>query len=282
MIFPQTTLNCAGTLLDLSGPKVMGIINLTPDSFYAGSRKQDVSSALRSAEQMVQEGASILDLGGMSSRPGAAVISVEEELQRVIGPIEGIKKEFPNSIISIDTVHSEVAKKAVAAGAGIVNDISAGSIDPKMYETVAALRVPYILMHMQGTPKTMQHAPNYEDVVQEVLDFLIAEIHQLRSLGLHDIVVDPGFGFGKTLEQNYELLAGLHVFQILEVPILAGVSRKSMIYKLLETSSEEALNGTVAANVVALQQGARLLRVHDVRAANDAIKIWRAVEEHKI
>ena len=202
MIFPQTTLNCAGTLLDLSEPKVMGIINLTPDSFFAGSRKTGEEAVLATATQMLEDGAAILDLGGMSSRPGAETISVEEELQRVISPIQAIKTRFPKAIISIDTVHSRVA-----------------------WEAVAELRVPYILMHMQGSPKTMQHAPTYEDVVQEVLDFLIAEVHQLRKLGLHDVIIDPGFGFGKTLEQNYQLLAKLHVFQILEVPILAGVSR---------------------------------------------------------
>lgn len=281
MIFPQTTLNCAGTLLDLSEPKVMGIINLTPDSFFAGSRQQGVDAALATAEKMLNEGASILDLGGMSSRPGAEVISIDEELQRVIAPIERIKKEFPEAIISIDTVHSAVAQQAVAAGAAMVNDISAGSIDPAMYPMVAGLQVPYVLMHMQGTPKTMQQAPDYEDVVQEVLDFLIAEVHKLRSYGLHDVIVDPGFGFGKTLEQNYQLLAKMHVFQILEVPILAGVSRKSMLYKLLETNAEGALNATTAAHVIALQQGARLLRVHDVKAACDAIKVWQTVEQYK-
>lgn len=281
MIFPQTTLNCAGTLLDLAEPKVMGIINLTPDSFFAGSRQQGMDKVLQRAEQMLSEGAAILDLGGMSSRPGAAVISVEEELQRVLAPIEQIKQSFPDAILSIDTVHSEVARQAVAAGASIVNDISAGSIDPRMYQTVAELQVPYILMHMQGTPKTMQQSPDYDDVVQEVLDFLIAEVHKLRELGLHDIVIDPGFGFGKTLAQNFQLLSNLHVLQILEVPILAGVSRKSMIYKLLNISPDEALNGTVAAHVIALQQGASILRVHDVRAAQEAIQVWQAVEQHK-
>lgn len=281
MIFPQTTLNCAGTLLDLSEPKVMGIINLTPDSFFAGSRKTGEEAVLATAAQMLEDGAAILDLGGMSSRPGAETISVEEELQRVISPIQAIKTRFPKAIISIDTVHSRVAREAVAAGAAIVNDISAGSMDEDMYATVAELRVPYILMHMQGSPKTMQHAPNYEDVVQEVLDFLIAEVHQLRKLGLHDVIIDPGFGFGKTLEQNYQLLAKLHVFQILEVPILAGVSRKSMIYKLLQTTPEKALHGSTAAHVLALQQGARLLRVHDVKAACDAVRVWQETEKFK-
>lgn len=259
----------------------MGIINLTPDSFFAGSRQQGMDKVLQRAEQMLREGAAILDLGGMSSRPGAAVISVEEELQRVLAPIEQIKQSFPDAILSIDTVHSEVARQAVAAGASVVNDISAGSIDPRMYQTVAELQVPYILMHMQGTPKTMQQSPDYDDVVQEVLDFLIAEVHKLRKLGLHDIVIDPGFGFGKTLAQNFQLLSNLHVLQIMEVPILAGVSRKSMIYKLLNISPDEALNGTVAAHVIALQQGASILRVHDVRAAREAIQIWQAVEQHK-
>ena len=280
MIFPQTTLNCAGTLLDLSVPQVMGIINLTPDSFFADSRKQGVESAVTAAEQMLAEGASILDLGGMSSRPGAEIITVEEELKRVVDPIKAIKDRFPDVLISIDTVHSEVARQAVAAGAALVNDISAGSIDTEMYAAVADLRVPYILMHMQGSPKTMQLAPQYEDVLQEVLDFFIKEVSELKKLGLHDIVIDPGFGFGKTVEQNYQLLANMHVFGILEVPILAGVSRKSMISKLLKVKSKDALNGTTAAHVVALQQGARILRVHDVRAACEAVSIWQAVEKH--
>ncbi|MEO0877336.1 MAG: dihydropteroate synthase, partial [Bacteroidota bacterium] len=207
------------------------------------------------------------------------IISVEEELGRVIAPITAIKKHFPKALISIDTVHARVAREAVHAGAALVNDISAGSIDPEMYSTVADLQVPYILMHMQGTPKSMQLAPNYDDVLQEVLDFFIQEIAQLRSLGLHDIVIDPGFGFGKTIEQNYQLLANMHAFRILEVPILAGVSRKSMIYKLLNVNAEEALHGSTAAHVIALQQGARILRVHDVRAACDAVRVWEQVEK---
>lgn len=281
MIFPQTTLNCAGTLLDLATPKVMGIINLTPDSFYAGSRRTVTDEILRTAEQMLEQGAAILDFGGMSSRPGAEIISVDEELLRVLNPIQAVVQRFPEAIVSIDTVQSVVAKEAVAAGAALVNDISAGSVDPAMYKTVAELKVPYILMHMQGQPKTMQQAPKYDDILQHILDFFIAQVHKLRAQGLHDVIIDPGFGFGKTVEQNYQLLANLHIFQILEVPILAGVSRKSMIYKLLDTDAEGALNGTTAAHLIALQQGARILRVHDVKAACETVRIWEEVEKFK-
>ncbi|MEM9888957.1 MAG: dihydropteroate synthase, partial [Bacteroidota bacterium] len=223
-------------------------------------------------------GASIIDIGGMSSRPGAEVISVEEELKRVLPKIEAIVQDFPNVIISVDTVQSEVAKATVAAGARIVNDISAGSIDPKMYATVADLDVPYILMHMQGTPKSMQLQPHYEDVKQEVLDFLIREVGKLKALDIKDIIIDPGFGFGKSLEDNYALLRHLHLFQILECPILAGVSRKSMIYKYLDIPVEEALNATSVLNLVALQQGARILRVHDVQEAMQTIRLWEMLE----
>ena len=258
----------------------MGIINLTPDSFYSGSRNQGIESAVATADKMLREGAAILDLGGMSSRPGAETISVEEELKRVLSPIRAIKESFPDALISIDTVHSRVAQEAVEAGAALVNDISAGSLDAEMYETVAKLGVPYILMHMQGTPEHMQLAPDYEDVLQEVLDFFIKEIHDLRQLGLRDIIIDPGFGFGKTLEQNYKLLANMHIFGILEVPILAGISRKSMIYKLLDVTPNKALNGSTAAHIFALQQGAKILRVHDVRAACEAVKVWQEIDKH--
>jgi len=281
MIFPQQTLNCDGTLLDLGTPKIMGVINVTPDSFFANSRQEGLADILRTAEKMLTEGADLLDIGGMSSRPGAEIISVDQELQRVITPIEAIIKRFPEAIVSIDTVHAEVAKEAVNAGSSLVNDISAGRIDPKMYDTVAELGVPYILMHMRGTPKTMQQQPDYEDVVQEILDFFIQEVALLRQKGVKDIVIDPGFGFGKTVRQNYELLHGLNLFQILEVPVLAGVSRKSMINKLLGIGPSEALNGTSVVHLLALQNGASILRVHDVQEAREVIKIWQFMEDLK-
>ncbi|MEM1215057.1 MAG: dihydropteroate synthase [Bacteroidota bacterium] len=255
----------------------MGVINVTPDSFYADSRKQHLAAIVATAGQMLSEGADIIDIGGMSSRPGAAIIQPAEELERVLPPIEAIRKQFPHALISIDTVHSTVARQAVAAGASIVNDISAGRIDAAMYDTVAELGVPYILMHMRGKPETMQQDLQYDKVVQRILDFFLQEVAILRQKGLNDIIIDPGFGFGKSVAQNYELLKGLHLFGMLEVPILAGLSRKSMIYKLLDTTPENALNGTSVAHLIALQQGARLLRVHDVRPAWEVIQIWEQV-----
>lgn len=281
MIFPQQTLNCDGTLLDLGTPKIMGVINVTPDSFFANSRREALTDILLTVEQMLGHGAAILDIGGMSSRPGAEIISIDEELQRVLSPIAAIKQRFPEAIISIDTVHAKVATEAVSAGASMVNDISAGRIDPEMYDAVAELGVPYILMHMRGTPKTMQQQSDYEDVVGEILDFFIQEVALLRKKGVKDVVIDPGFGFGKTVQQNYELLNGLNLFQILEVPVLAGVSRKSMICKLLGINPSEALNGTSVVHLLALQNGASILRVHDVKEAQEVIKIWETVEDLK-
>jgi dihydropteroate synthase len=274
MLQLHSTLNCKGRLLSLETPVVMGILNVTPDSFYAASRVQQTDEVLRQAEQMLTEGAAILDVGGMSSRPGAAIISVEEELRRVLPAIAAIVQRFPEAILSIDTVHSEVARQSVAAGAAIINDISAGRLDEKMYATVAELNVPYILMHMQGTPRTMQQEPVYEEVVREVLDFLIAEVGKLRMLGVKDIILDPGFGFGKTLSHNYQLLQHLHVLQILELPILTGISRKSMVYKPFGGSVKDALNATSALHMIALQQGSKILRVHDVKAAVEVIRVW--------
>ncbi len=278
MLNPRLTLNCRGTLLSLQSPQVMGILNVTPDSFFDGGRYARQDALLRQAEQMLKEGAAILDIGGMSSRPGAEIISVEEELQRVLPSIEALHQAFPEAILSIDTIRGRVAEEAVGAGAAIVNDISAGAFDESMYPTVARLQVPYILMHMKGSPKTMQDNPDYEDVVQTVLDFFIAEVGKLRALDVHDIVLDPGFGFGKTVEHNYQLLKQMHLFKILDLPLLAGLSRKSMINKVLKTKPEHALNGTTALNMVALQQGAKILRVHDVRPAMEAVKLWQQLE----
>lgn len=278
MLNPQLSLNCKGRLISLEKPVVMGILNVTPDSFYDGGRYHNEDSVLAKTEQMLEEGAAIIDIGGMSSRPGAEIISVEEELKRTIPVIEKLHQEFPEAILSIDTVRSQVAASAISAGAAIINDISAGSIDVEMYPTVARLQVPYILMHMQGKPKDMQQNPAYSDVVQEVLDFLIAEVGKLRALNVHDIVIDPGFGFGKRVEDNYRLLNRLHVFKLLDVPVLAGLSRKSMICKVLKVNPDKALNGTTALHMIALQQGAKILRVHDVREAKEAIQLWEQLE----
>lgn len=276
---PRTTLNCQGRLLDLSSPVVMGILNVTPDSFFDGGRYSGKDAALKQAEKMLSEGAAILDIGGASSRPGAAEVSEKEELERVVPVIAVIKSHFSEAIISVDTWRANVAKAAIEAGASVVNDISGGQFDGKMFETVAALGTPYILMHMQGTPGTMQQSPHYEDVVTEVLDFFIQKIEKLRAQGVKDIVLDPGFGFGKTVEHNYQLLKNLHVFgNVTGLPVLAGISRKSMICKVLKVNPEHALNGTTALHVVALQQGAKILRVHDVREAAEVIILWETFE----
>jgi len=278
-IIQQSTLNCRGQLLDLSKPVVMGILNVTPDSFFDGGRYTDEVSILKQAEKMLAEGAAILDLGGASSRPGAAEVSEKEELERIIPVIEVIKSHFSEVIISIDTCRAGVAKAAVGAGASMVNDISGGQFDAKMFETVAGLGVPYILMHIQGTPDTMQQNPHYEDVVTEVLDFFIEKIEKLRTLGVKDIVLDPGFGFGKTVEHNFQLLKNLHIFGSgTGLPVLAGISRKSMICKVLKVNPEHALNGTTALHIVALQQGAKILRAHDVREAVEVIKLWEMLD----
>lgn len=281
MIFEKQTINCRGRLLDLSRPIVMGILNLTPDSFFDGGRFTDEVAMLQQAEKMLEEGAIILDIGGMSSRPGAQLISEEEELQRVLPAVRALLARFPDALISVDTFRSKVAAESVAAGASIVNDIYAGRFDGKMFGTVAALGVPYIMMHMQGEPADMQLAPSYGDVVQEVLHFFIEKLGELRALGVKDVILDPGFGFGKTVEHNFQLLSKLSVFRMTELPILAGISRKSMICKVLKVNPERALNGTTALHVVALQQGARILRVHDVREAMEVIRLWEQTEHAK-
>jgi dihydropteroate synthase len=273
------TILCNGRLLDLSQPVVMGILNLTPDSFFDGGKYTHIDSIVQQAEKMLQEGATILDLGGASSRPGAKEVSEDEELSRVMPATTRIAQDFPQAILSIDTWRSAVAREAVQAGAHIVNDISGGRQDTDLFQTVGALQVPYVLMHMLGTPQTMQQNPHYEDVVTEVLDFFIQKIALLRAAGVKDIVLDPGFGFGKTVEQNYTLLKHLHVFEkVLELPVLAGLSRKSMICKPLGISPENALNGTTALHMVALQHGARILRAHDVREAKEVIQLWQLLQ----
>lgn len=255
-------------------PLVMGIINLTPDSFYGGSRFSGTDAVIRQAEKMLNEGASILDIGGQSTRPGSIRISAEDELQRVIVPITAIVQRFPESFISVDTYYSAVAENAVAAGASIINDISAGSMDEKMISTVSKLNVPYVLMHMQGNPATMQQAPSYTDVIKEVLDFFIFKVADLRKEGIKDVIVDPGFGFGKTINHNFQLLKNLGVLKMLDTPILAGLSRKSTVYKTLKVPVEESLNGTTSLNTIALMNGASILRVHDVKEAKQAISLF--------
>jgi dihydropteroate synthase len=268
------TINCRGNLIDLSSPKVMGIINVTPDSFYDGGKTFSEKEILKQAEKMLSEGATFLDIGGYSTRPGADEISETEEIKRVAGAIESILKKFPETLISIDTFRSEVAKKAVEAGSAIVNDVSGGILDNEMYKAVAKLKVPYILMHMRGTPKTMTKLTDYKNVTVEVLKDLSEKIALARDEGINDIIADPGFGFAKTREQSFQLLNNLELFKNLEIPILVGLSRKSMIYKTLETSAENALNGTTSLNTIALLKGASILRVHDVKEAVECVKLF--------
>jgi dihydropteroate synthase len=270
----KVTLNAGGKLIDLSAPKVMGIINLTPDSFYAGSRKQDVESILAQAGKMLSEGATFLDLGAYSSRPGAKDISIQEETDRLIPAVKVIAEIFPDAVLSIDTFRSQVAEAAVKAGAHIINDIGGGELDENMFETVAKLQVPYILMHMKGTPQTMTQQTDYEDVFAEVFDYFSTKYHQLKKLGVKDVILDPGYGFAKKAAHSYELIKRLQDFNVLQLPMLVGVSRKRMIYNELGITAEEALNGTTALNAIALTKGADILRVHDVKAAVEAVKIW--------
>lgn len=265
------TLNCKGRLVVIDKPVVMGIINATPDSFFAGSRQASVDAMVRQAGMMLEEGAGMIDIGGQSTRPGSKPVSEEEELTRVIAGIDAIHRHFPACIISVDTYYAKVAKEAVEAGASIVNDISAGSLDPAMTETVAALQVPYVLMHMQGEPQTMQQTPHYDNVTLEVLDFFTRKLAVLQQEGITDVILDPGFGFGKTIAHNFELLNRLTTFNILEKPLLVGLSRKGTVYKTLNTNAENALNGTTVVNTIALMKGAQILRVHDVKAAKEAI-----------
>ncbi len=267
------TLNCKGRMLVVDKPIVMGIINTTPDSFYKDSRRTALDEILFQAEKMIREGAAIIDVGGQSSRPGSGMIGPEEEIKRVIPAIVEISTRFPEIIISVDTFYSSVASKAVAAGASVVNDISAGAIDAEMIKTVAGLNVPYVLMHMQGTPLIMQQNPSYEDVTKEVLDFFIFKTAELREAGIKDIIIDPGFGFGKTIDHNFELLKNLGVFKILNMPLLLGVSRKSTISKTLGITADEGLNGTTVLNTVGLLKGASILRVHDVKEAVESVKL---------
>ncbi|MCC9166434.1 dihydropteroate synthase [Pontibacter harenae] len=271
----KSTLNCRGKILSLDTPLVMGILNVTPDSFYAGSRLSSIDEVLQKAETMLADGADVLDVGGYSSRPGADDVSTEEELARLIPATEAIMKAFPEAVLSVDTFRARVAEEAVAAGASIINDISGGNLDETMFETVAKLQVPYILMHMRGTPQTMNSLAKYDDVVLEVLDELQVLVAKLKQLDVKDIILDPGFGFAKTINHNFELLNRLEELRILELPILAGMSRKSMVYKALDIGQADALVGTTVVNTIALMKGAAILRVHDVKETKQTIELYK-------
>ncbi len=267
------TINCKGSLIDLSTPKVMGILNITPDSFFDGGKYKNEEEILVQSKKMLDEGATFIDVGAYSSRPGAKHISEEDELNRILPVVELLVRNFPEIIISVDTFRSSVAEESIKIGAALINDISGGKMDKKMFNTIAKLQVPYIMMHMQGRPQDMQLNPVYEDVVTEVISFFADQLFKLRQLKVNDVVIDVGFGFGKTITHNYELLEKLSLFKNLEVPILTGVSRKSMLYKLLGILPKEALNATTVANTIALLNGTSILRVHDVKEAIEAIKI---------
>lgn len=264
------SLKVGSQLLDLQDPKIMGIVNITPDSFFDGGNYFSEQAALKRVEQLLAAGADLLDIGGYSSRPSAAFVSEQEELERLIPVVKSISREFPEAVLSIDTFRAEVARQSVEAGAHIINDISGGTLDPRMFETVAALQVPYILMHMRGTPQDMQSHTDYEDVTREVNLFFAERVAQLRALGVKDIILDPGFGFAKTLDQNYELLSRLEELHLWGLPILGAISRKSMIYRKLGIDPKDALNGTTVLNTILLMKGVQILRVHDVREARQA------------
>lgn len=276
---PKKSININGHLIDLSIPKVMGILNVTPDSFYDGGTYTSEKDILIQAGKLLSEGADFIDIGAVSTRPLAQEIDEEDELQRLLPALKSIKKEFPEAIISVDTYRASIAEKAVEYGAHMINDIGGGTLDTNMFAAIAKLNVPYILMHIQGTPQTMQKEPLYKSVVEDVAYFFSQQINQLKNLGVKDVILDVGFGFGKTLEHNYSLLKHLNYFQLFEMPLLAGISRKGMIYKPLATTPAEALNGTITANTIALLNGASILRVHDVKPAVEAITIVKQVTD---
>lgn len=273
-------INVNGKLMDLSQPQVMGILNVTPDSFYAGSRQQTEEEIINRASQMMEEGATIIDIGAYSSRPNAEHISPQEEMRRLRMGLEIINRHHPGCVVSVDTFRADVARMCVEEyGVAIINDIAAGEMDSQMFDTIAQLGVPYIIMHMQGTPQNMQMNPHYDNLLKEVFFYFSEKVQRLHDLGVKDIILDPGFGFGKTLEHNYQLMNHLEEFSLFELPLLVGISRKSMIYKLLEGNPDEALNGTTILNTIALQKGTDILRVHDVKAAMEAVKIVGKMKE---
>ncbi|WP_010517862.1 dihydropteroate synthase [Croceivirga radicis] len=269
------TINCKGNLVDLTAPKVMGILNLTPDSFYDGGKHKNLDDALRQTEKMITDGATFIDIGAYSSRPDAKHITEEEELSRLLPILQKMVKVFPEILISVDTFRSKIAQIAIENEAALINDISGGQLDQKMLETVAQLQVPYIAMHMRGTPQNMKQLTSYDNLVKDVIRYFSNLKTKATALKLNDLIIDPGFGFAKTQNQNFELLSKMHLLQHLGLPILAGISRKSMIYKTLDITAQEALNGSTALHMVCLQQGAKLLRVHDVKEAKETITLWQ-------
>lgn len=274
------SINCKGKLLTFDRPRIMGILNITPNSFFDGGKHQELTAGLQQAEKLLSEGADILDIGAYSTQPSAPFVSEEEELQRMLPFVRAISKEFPEAVLSIDTFRAEVARQSLEEGAHIINDVSGGKLDKKMFATVGRYRAPYILMHMKGTPQTMQQFTQYNDLVQEMIYYFSEQIALARQAGIVDIIIDPGFGFSKTLDQNYELLSKLELFQSLEVPVLSALSRKSMIYKFFETTPQEALNGTSVLNTISLIKGAQMLRVHDVREAVECVKLYMKIYEN--
>ncbi|MDA6069575.1 dihydropteroate synthase [Flavobacterium sp. AC] len=270
-------INCKGQLVDLSIPKVMGILNVTPNSFFDGGKYKNEDDIISQAGKMLSEGAAFIDLGAYSSKPSAEFVTEKEEIERIVPAIEVILKHFPDALLSIDTFRAAVAKASIETGAAIINDIAAGELDDKMFDIIANYNVPYIMMHMRGNPQTMQSLTNYEDIVKEMLFYFSEKVKKARSLGINDLILDPGFGFAKTTDQNYEVLQKMEVFNLLELPVLAGVSRKSMIYKTLNNSAQEALNGTTVLNTIALTKGAKILRVHDVKEAVECITLFNKI-----
>jgi dihydropteroate synthase len=276
----KSTINCRGKIINLSSPVVMGVINLGLDSFYDGGKYITPWEVMKQAEKLLSEGALILDLGAATTRPGASIIDTEKERKRLMPFVELLVKEFPEAILSIDTYNSTVAREAIEKGAHIINDISAGAFDPNMFQTIEQLQVPYIIMHIQGTPENMQQNPVYDEIIKDITLYFAEKIFKLRELGVHDIIIDPGFGFGKTVEDNFRVLNKLDYFKIFELPILAGVSRKSMINRVLGTNPADALNGTTVLNTIALQKGASMLRVHDAKEASQAVKLIEMLKNY--
>ena len=267
------TINCRGQIIDLSTPKIMGILNITPNSFYDGGKYSLENNAVMQVEKMLKEGATFIDVGAYSTKPNAEFVSEEEELNRIIPLVKTLIKEFPEALLSIDTFRSTVAQECINNGAALINDISAGSLDEKMMGVIASNNVPYIMMHLRGTPQTMQSQTDYEHLITEMITYFSDKINKARSLGINDLIIDPGFGFAKTLDQNYEILSNLELFKVLDLPSLAGISRKSMIYKTLENTADDALNGTTVLNTIAITKGAHIIRVHDVKEAMECVKL---------
>jgi len=274
-------INCKGKLIDLSIPKVMGILNVTPNSFFDGGKYKNEEEIISQVDKMLSDGATFIDIGAYSSKPSAEFVSEQEEIERIVPVIELILKYFPEALLSIDTFRAEVAKVSIESGAAIINDIAAGELDDKMFDVIAKYNVPYIMMHMRGNPQTMQTLTEYDDIVKEMLFYFSEKVKKARSLGINDLILDPGFGFAKTTDQNYEVLQKMELFNLLELPVLAGVSRKSMIYKTLGNSAQDALNGTTVLNTIALTKGAKILRVHDVKEAMECVTLCEKMNYNK-